>query len=48
MPVVTLILVHCGWMLLLLHNYAIIYHMATNFGEANIWRLAEKLQLAKF
>ena len=24
------------------------YRMATNFGEANIWRLAENLQLAKF
>ena len=24
------------------------YHMTTNFGEANIWRLDEKLQLAEF
>ena len=25
-----------------------LYRMTTNFGEANIWRLVESLQLAKF
>ena len=30
------------------HFHPLHYRMTTNFGEANIWRLAEKLQLAEF
>ena len=29
-------------------NFKNIYRMTTNFGEANIWQLAENLQLADF
>ena len=29
-------------------SICLVYHMTTNFGEANIWRLVKNLQLVEF
>ena len=41
-------ILHVSYIRIGLQVPCVIYRVAANFGEANIWRLAENLQLAKF